>query len=267
MSVFQKQYKGTAFFHIEKVDDRLKMYVPRNQEQQQICLFRQLPLKLLVQLGVRVQWKGTELSAIITASSLFVVDTILEQDGVIEILGVTKSSNSTTRSPPVLTPFTESATTSMTSLATPVDVVLGTSSLRSSSEAEMIYHVENDNHAGDGSSWTPPVRDSQTPDEAEEPVERPELFQKLIDFAAQQANHIDALPNVGSYVQASQTFEESFDHGLAIQSSSGEVLRRIGAIGELFVSSCLYTYPNFMQQLTTATGVHDIAETRADQFR
>jgi len=46
-------------------------------------------LEALVQLGVRVQGKGTELSAIITASSLVVVDTILEQDGVIEILGVT----------------------------------------------------------------------------------------------------------------------------------------------------------------------------------
>jgi len=42
-------------------------------------------------------------------------------------------------------------------------------------------------------------------------------------------------------VEASQAFEDSFDHGLAVQSSSpNNVTRQIGAIGELFVSSCIY---------------------------
>ena len=163
VSVFQKQHKDDAFFHIEKIGDQLKMYVPRNQEQQQVCLFRQLPLKLLVQLGVRVQGKGTELSAIITASSLVVVDTILEQDGVIDILGVTKPEISKTRSPPVPTTFTDSAAASLDSLATPVDSVSEISSMCSSSEPEMIYHAENANHASNGASWTPPGRDSHAP--------------------------------------------------------------------------------------------------------
>jgi hypothetical protein len=249
VSVFQKQHKDSAFFHIEKIGGQLKMYVPQNQEQQQVCLFRQLPLKLLVQLGVRVQGKGTELSAIITASSLAVVDTILEQDGVIEILGVTKPENPLTRSPPVPTTFTDFAAASMDSLATLVDSVSETRSLRSSSEVEINYHAENANYASNGASWTPPWRDSHTPHEAGEPVEQPELFQKLIDFAVQQANQIGALPNLGSYVEASQDFEDSFDHGLAIQSSSSKnVNNQIGAIGELFVSSCIYTYPAFMKQ-------------------
>ena len=82
-----------------------------------------------------------------------------------------------------------------------------------------------------------------------EPAEQLELFQKLIDFAVQQANHIGALPNLGSYVEASQAFEDSFDHGVAVQSSSPRnVTNQIGAIGELFVSSCIYTYPAFMKQ-------------------
>jgi hypothetical protein len=239
VSVFQKQHKDNAFFHIEKVGDQLKMYVPRNQEQQQVCLFRQLPLKLLVQLGVQVQGTGTELSAIITASSLAVVDTILEQDGVIEILGVTKPEIPIPRSPLLPTPF-------MDSLATPVDSVFESSSLRSSPQPEMLYYAEDANHASNGASWTPPGRGSHAPHEAVGPVEHPELFQKLIDFAVQQANHIGTLPNLGSYVESSQAFDDSFDRGLAIQSSS--VTNRIGAIGELFVSSHTYTYPVFTKQ-------------------
>lgn len=239
VSVFQKQHKDNALFHIEKTGNQLKMYVPRNQEQQQVCLFRQFPLKLLVQLGVRVQGKGTELSAIITASSLVMVDTILEQDGVIEILGVTKPENSMTKSP-VPNTFTDSAAVSMDSLSMPTEFISETSIMRSSSEPEMIYHASN------GASGTLPGRDSHAPHEAVEPVEQLELFQKLIDFAVQQANHTDALPKLGSYVEASQAFEDSFDHGIAVQSSlPRNVTNQIGAIGELFVGSYIYTYPAF----------------------
>ena len=240
--MFQKQHKDNAFFHIEKIGHQLKMYVPRNQEQQQVCLFRQLPLKLLVQVGARVQGKGTELSAIITASSLVVVDTILEQDGVIEILGVTKPKTSIPRSPLVPTTF-------MDSLATPVDSVSETSSMCFSSEPEMFYRAEYANHASNGTSFTPPGRDWHASHEAVEPVEQPELFQKIIDFAVHQANHIGALPYLGSYVEASQAFQDSFDHGLAVQSSSHRnVNNQIGAIGELFVSNFIYTYRAFMKQ-------------------
>lgn len=89
---------------------------------------------------------------------------------VIEILGVKKLENSMTRSPPVPTTFSGSAAASMNSLATPVDLVSETSSMRSFSEPEMIYHVENANHASNSAPWTPLGRDSYATHKVIEPV-------------------------------------------------------------------------------------------------
>ena len=79
---------ATAFFHLDVTDMHLKLCVPENPERQQVCLSRHLPIGLLQHFGASAQNRGVELGSIITAKSLFVVDTILDEDGVIEIEGV-----------------------------------------------------------------------------------------------------------------------------------------------------------------------------------
>lgn len=219
----QKQKKEKAFFHIETANDKLKLYIPQNSEHQQVCLFRQLPLKLLVHLGAQVHSKGTESSAIITTSSSLVIDTILEQDGVCQIPGILRP---------------EIATAGPLSLSTTVvaDSVSATSMMRSSIESEMSHHTASIDPL-DVSAWG-----SHTPRRRESvPVDQPELFEKLISFAVHQASHIEALPHTGIYVEASRSAEKRFDHGLAVQSClRGSVNSRIGAVGELFVSRFLH---------------------------
>jgi hypothetical protein len=101
---------------------------------------------------------------------LVVVDTILEQDNMIKVLGVTKPENYITKSP-IPTIFMDSIPISMDSLPIPKDYISETSIIYFSSEPEVIYYTENTNYTSNGTSWILPGRDSYAPHEAVEPVE------------------------------------------------------------------------------------------------
>jgi hypothetical protein len=66
-------------------DNKLNLYVPKSKQRRQVCLSRQLPIMLLKHLGVENSTGGREMGPIITASSLFVVDELLEDAGIIEL--------------------------------------------------------------------------------------------------------------------------------------------------------------------------------------
>jgi hypothetical protein len=157
---------------------------------------------------------------------LFIVDEILEQDGIIEIAGIARPEDPNNASL-ALSP------------AMSTNSVTATSMLRYSAQPESVYQIEDAASYNGGFSWRPSRSGSYPPPETTGLPEQPELFIELIKFVTQQANHIEALPNVRSYVEASRDSDIIFDHQLAVESDHpGRALRKIGAVGELFVSCC-----------------------------
>lgn len=217
-----------AYFHIDGNNDRLKLYVPKSKAARQVCLARQLPITLLKYLGIQSVGKGLELGAIFMASSLFVVDEILEQDGIIAVDGVARpldddesEAGSSSEMSPSEIPTTSSA------LRTPY-------SDRSSEYFSGRHHTQRSADIYDDPFWTPATSVSLG---SPSPTERPELYQQLLGVVIQQAEHIVGLPAVGTSVIASTAPDRSFDPFLAISSNiPGENFFKIGAAGELFVS-------------------------------
>lgn len=78
----------TAFLHITQDDNQLKLYVPKERRQREVCLSRHLPIELLKYLGVPNFRKGAELGSVIRATSSFAIDAILDSDGIIDVPGI-----------------------------------------------------------------------------------------------------------------------------------------------------------------------------------
>jgi len=217
----------SAYFHIDGSDDQLKLYIPRSKSARQVCLARQLPITLLKYLGIQSLGKGLELGVIFTASSLFVVDEILEQDGIIEVDGVTRpldDDESEAASLPEMTP--SEIPTNSSALRTP-------HSDRSSEYFSGRHHTGRSADVYDDPFWTPATSVSLG---SPSPIERPEFYQQLLGVVIQQAEHIEGLPVVGTSVVASTAPDRSFDPILAVSSNiPGENFFKIGAAGELFV--------------------------------
>jgi len=228
---------ATAFFHLEVTDGHLKLCIPKDVERQQVCLFRQLPIGLLEHFGARAENRGVELGAIITARSLFVVDTILDQDGVIEIEGVYRPETVWTE-PTLPTPSIE------------IDVAI--SATRAAVRQPSLHRTE---HYFNESSWPGNRSENDFDEEPIDRIDRPDLFKQLISFVVEQANLIEGLPMKGLHVLASRSSESVFDHGLAVDIDiHGRALRRIGAVGELFVSviwSVLTSISNTLRKVFT----------------
>lgn len=213
----------TAFFHLEASDSHLKLYIPQNREHQQVCLFRHLPTRLLQHFGAPIRNRGAELGAIITATSVFVVDAILDQDGVIGIEGVCKTDTTETEDT-IPEPNTNS------------ELVVATSTLRDAVQRPSLHGTHDSGYFGE-SSWPGQGSEHNADGELIDGAERPDLFRQLIRFTIEQANLIESLPTKGSHVLATRSSEPLFDHRIAVDLGiDRNAQRKIGAIGELFVS-------------------------------
>jgi hypothetical protein len=213
---------STAFFHLDASDGYLKLCIPQHPDRQQVCLSRNLPTGLLRHFGASVQNRG-ELGSIITATSLPVVDEILDQDGVIDIEGVCR-------------PETTETETTIPTPSIELDTVAAVSAMRLAVQRPSLYQTQDYGNF-DESSGPGHQSEYDADQETIDRVERPHLFKELISFVIEQAKLIEDLPIKGSHVLASRSSESVFDHGLAVDMDiHGRAWRKIGAVGELFVS-------------------------------
>ena len=241
----------TAYVHVTQDGDRLKLYVPEEHKQRQVCLRRQLPITLLQYLGVPDPRKGAELGSIITVSSLSAVDTILDIDGIIEVQGISppedeiESDSSVSRDSESITSPSGVPDTSPESNASFESVVnpeinasaLSTASTPYSQRSAGYFandHRDRVNHI-DGSLLTPVTSVS---DGFPSPPERHNLYKELLDAVIKQARSMEGIATFDDFLIAPYSAESSVDTELAISSSvQGEDLFKIGAAGELFVRS------------------------------
>jgi hypothetical protein len=215
-----------AYFHIAQDGNQLTLYVPKRKRDQQVCLARQLPIKLLEHLGVQHAKQAAALASIITASSLYVVDTLLQQDGIIEVPGIDRpeveaDDDTLTSASPLPNPATPSPT------RTPY-------SERSTSHLSERHRFPENLNPSDDPFLTPATSVSST--SPSYPV-RSDRYRELLDIVIQQAESTPSLPREGASILASDASDSTIDHYLATQSSiPGEEYFLIGAAGELFVS-------------------------------
>ncbi len=250
-----------AYCHIDQDNDQLDLYVPKAVKQRQVALARVLPLKLLQHLGVHPTEKAAGLGAIISSSSLFVVDEILQQDGIIEVAGVSRpeeeeedeDEDAEQRGGVVTVAVPQSGTQGSCGVSqsgfqgsygiTYADLATnqaGTNPGRMSYDEGTSDYFSGGNHRSESGSanydpfWTPATTASYG---SQGSPERPELYAKLVEHVIQQANGIKGLPTIGTFELASVEAEAGLNAHLAIRSSiPGEELFKIGAAGELFVS-------------------------------
>jgi hypothetical protein len=214
----------TANLHIAIQDETLRLYVPKSKKRQQLCLSRELPVTLLKHLGAQNLRSAAELGNIITTRSLFVVDALLDQAGIIKIDGITRpvdddgyeSSSSESESAASSIPRTPG------SLLSPGYFSLGRTSRPSGNEDPF---------------WTPATSVSSrgTPS-----PERLDLYKELLDAVIRQAEALSNLPNAGGYIVAPGLGTMTVNTFAAVASSfPGEKEFKIGAAGELFVSKII----------------------------
>jgi len=205
---------------------RVTLYVPKRKRDQQVCLARQLPIKLLEHLGVQHAKQAAALASIITASSLYVVDTLLQQDGIIEIPGIDRpevEANDDTLA--LASPLPNSATPSPTRTSY---------SERSTSDLSRRHRFPENFNPSNDPFLTPTTSVSST--SPSYPV-RSDRYRELLDIVIQQAESTPSLPREGASILASDASDSIIDRYLATKSSiPGEEYFLIGAAGELFVS-------------------------------
>lgn len=215
-----------AYFHIAQDGNQLTLYVPKRKRDQQVCLARQLPIKLLEHLGVQKAKQAAALASIITASSLYVVDTLLEQDGIIEIPGIDRPEDEVDDGN--LTPASQ-----LPNSATPSPTRTPYSERSTSYLSERHRFPDNLNPSDDPFLTPATVVSSPSPSY---PV-RSDRYRELLDIVIQQAESTHSLPREGTSVLASDASDSTIDHYLATKSDiPGEEYFLIGAAGELFVS-------------------------------
>lgn len=219
----------TAYFHIDREGDQLKLYVPRSKKHRQVCLARQLPITLLKHLGVRHPGKGVELGAIITASSLFAVDAILQEDGIIEVPGITRPEDDEEEDDTIAS--SEMSALESQAVTSPVRMPLAE---RRTEYFSATHHRPMVANASDDPLWTPTTSISFT---SPRPPVRPELYTELLSSVIQQAGNIEGLPVVGASVVASVAADcHTYPKPAVSSNDFDEELFKIGAAGELFVS-------------------------------
>ncbi|KAF2810106.1 uncharacterized protein BDZ99DRAFT_442610 [Mytilinidion resinicola] len=233
--------QATAYFHLDQQEGKLKLYVPQSKNQQRLCLSRELPISLLQHFGVPKDANGAELGSIITESSLFVINGLLEQAGIIEVGGITRpedesedeSSSSGTantprgtspaRGPPESTEAraaSRSVTISTPGSASQTQVPGLSTGSRASTPSETVgtprstSQTRSSRHGTEPeASSTPPLQTSTTQDSyptpnsiafdrSPSPPERPDLYRELLDAVVELAESLHRLPRKG------QTFRD-----------------------------------------------------------
>jgi len=85
--------RGTqAHFHVEKDDEKLKLYLPHDVKKRRLGLARHMPTRLLNHFSAPRSSEASLLGTIIVAPDLDEVDLILEDDGIIKVPGIERPS-------------------------------------------------------------------------------------------------------------------------------------------------------------------------------
>jgi hypothetical protein len=190
-----------------------------------VCLYRQLPKILLKYLGATNISAYEGLGAIITASTLVLVDDFLEHDGIIEIEGIQRSVEDEENDHDA----SSSQGSSPQHQNTP-------GYLSSQSRLSNLHPIASPRSSG----YTPP---SSVTRSISVTPERPDLYEQLLDAVIRQAEDISDLPNVDEDKASDLAPVSALDTRLAVSSPyDGEELFRIGAAGELFVSLLTHDY-------------------------
>jgi hypothetical protein len=184
-----------------------------------------------------------------TALNLFVVDAILEEDGIIEIEGIERPEDDSELE------ASDSETTDISASTLP----MGASPFRSRDSETSNIPVITSQAGSPGQSArvltpsTPPPRTGISPDFFLSPgtstpatstfdglpssPERPHLYRELLDAVIRQAEGLSNLPMKGRTIEAPMAANWGFDTSYAVSSHiPGEKEFKIGAAGELFVS-------------------------------
>ncbi|KAF2499755.1 hypothetical protein BU16DRAFT_504059 [Lophium mytilinum] len=245
--------QAIAYFHLDQVEGKLNLYVPQSKNNQRLCLSRELPITLLQHFGVPKDANGAELGSIITESSLFVIDGLLEQAGIIEVEGIMRPEDESEDE--VSSPGTEDIARS-----TPGS----TAQTRSSRHGTEPQAPRTPPSQSSSTQESYPTPNSSQFDRAPSPPERPDLYQELLNAVVLQAESLHHLPQKGQTILAPVLgrLAIGFDTSLAVHSSIvGEREFKIGAAGELFVFEFLkgLALPNFTLRNWQSTIRHRVA--------
>lgn len=84
--------RSRANFHLAEDDDKLRLYVPRDEDAREECFFRQLPRRLMNHFAIRDPTAEALLNGIVGCRSLVAVDGILKDAGIVEVEGIERNS-------------------------------------------------------------------------------------------------------------------------------------------------------------------------------
>jgi len=79
-----------ANFHLEDRGDQIRLYVPRDTKDREVCFFRQLPRRLLSFFAISDTTAEAVICGILNSSSLVVVNEVLKDAGIIEVDGINR---------------------------------------------------------------------------------------------------------------------------------------------------------------------------------
>ncbi|KAF1816496.1 hypothetical protein P152DRAFT_428616 [Eremomyces bilateralis CBS 781.70] len=229
-----------AYFHLDHQENVLKLYVPKDKEDREICLSTELPIALLKHLGVEDHEQGRALGTVITASSLSVVEKILEHQGIISVEGITRPQEE-------LSPEPEARET----VSTPISRLLSRSETPSTLASGIQSPSETLWRRGAGLHSTPDPVPSDWDDDVFStpgtsvygvPPGRPErltLYRDLLDGVIRQAANLSDLPVAGQILQSPSVPHMVATWDAIASSYFMETDFKIGVAGELFVFELL----------------------------
>ncbi|KAF5878202.1 uncharacterized protein Bfra_000367 [Botrytis fragariae] len=248
----------TAFLHIAQDNNQLKLYVPKEQRQREVCLSRQLPIELLKHLGVPNFRRGAELGSIIRATSSFAINAILDSDGIIDVPGIFPSED-----------YSESEPSTSDASQVVASPAINTDAESRVTSPELHYRARSSTEERyvraqfiDSSLRTLATPGTHTP---EIPPERTGLFNELLDAVIKQARSVRGIPAVDGVLMAPLSTNARIDTSLAVGSNvAGESLFRIGVAGELFIFEImkslglpLFDLGNWRSTIRHRVTVHD----------
>ena len=233
-----------AYFHLKEEEGKLILYVPKNKAKRQVCFANDLPAAVLKYFGARTG-KAGKLGHVLIASSLSVVNDLLECDGIVEVPGVVApdcdSGDESDSTEDVDTPARNSVTplqsTPARSSVAPLqstpsrDVAqLPLRQAASLSSPEVIHRIASE----EVRVTQPPLM--FTPSESLSPQQQVGHYERLLDVLIRQARQLATLPNAGRTIRSANVEDRELDILLAVESPYlGEKEFKIGAAGELFV--------------------------------
>lgn len=202
----------TGYLHIEEVEGKLNVYIPKNKKSRRVCFAQILPIALLKHFGVPNLANGTNLGNILVVGSLFEVDQLLRCTGIIEVEGIER-------------PDVEDVSD---------DESCASDDGHSSSRAFTSVVTSNRSYSSPGHITPASTFSGETSIK-----EWPELYKQLLDALTAQAEAVaaDGLPTKDTYGIAKTPASHGLATALAVASNvEGEQNFKKGAAGELFVS-------------------------------